>query len=119
MIFHVFPESHLINVAIGTQIQLTLVLQRVYALVVYHSTLYSTRCWKRRAVNRSYTVYRKGRYRWLCSRLIAGIAGSSTAEGMDFRLLFFLCVVLTIYVTNWSLVERSSTGCVCVCVCVT
>jgi len=63
-----------------------------------------------------------GRYRWLCSRLIAGIAGSSIAEEMDFLFLFFLCIVLTTYATSRSRVERSPIGCarmcVCVCVCV-
>jgi hypothetical protein len=31
---------------------------------------------------------------WVCGRLVAGIAGSSPARGMDVYLLFICCVVL-------------------------
>jgi hypothetical protein len=60
-------------------------------------------------------------YVW--SRLIAWIAGSNPAEGMNVGLLWYLRVVqVAASVTSWSLIQRSNTGFararVCVCVCV-
>jgi hypothetical protein len=60
--------------------------------------------------------------RWPCvlsSRspavLIAGIACSNPAEGMDVRLSCLLCVVyIATSATSWSLVQGSPTWCVCV-----
>jgi hypothetical protein len=53
--------------------------------------------------------------RWPCrlrrvfSHLVAGIAGSNSAEGIGFRLLCFLCFVyMAAFATGWSLVQRSS-----------
>jgi hypothetical protein len=55
----------------------------------------------------------------VCSRLIAGMAGSNPAEGMDVLLLSLLCVVLgaTLLRAGDSL-EKFCRVCVCVCVCV-
>jgi len=58
---------------------------------------------------------------WVCSHLIAGIAGTNSAEHMNVCLLCLLCVASA---TGLSSVQRSPTGCgcgcgcVCVCVCV-
>ena len=52
------------------------------------------------------------------SHLIARIAGSNPAEGMDVRPLYLLCAVWVVAsATGWSLVQRSSTGCVTLIVC--
>jgi hypothetical protein len=33
---------------------------------------------------------------YVCDRLTFGIAGSNSADGMDFRLLYLLCVLLVV-----------------------
>jgi hypothetical protein len=49
----------------------------------------------------------------VCGRSIAGIAGSSLTEGTDVRFLCLLCVVqLAASATSWTLMQRSSIGCV-------
>jgi hypothetical protein len=54
---------------------------------------------------------------YLCSRSIAGIAGSNPPEGMAVCLLCLLCVVqVAASARGSSLVQRSPTGYVCVCV---
>jgi hypothetical protein len=51
-------------------------------------------------------------------RLVAGVAGSNPAEGMDVYLLC-LCVVFSVQLeasaTGWSLVQRSPALRLCVC----
>ena len=54
----------------------------------------------------------------ICSRSIAGIAGSNPAQGMDVHLFSLLCVVYGVAsATGRSLFQRSSTGCVCLTLC--
>jgi hypothetical protein len=56
----------------------------------------------------------------VCSRSIAGIAGSNSAEGMDVRLLFFVvcCVGSNLCAELITRSEEFYRLCVCVCVCV-
>lgn len=53
---------------------------------------------------------------WVCSRLIAVIAGSSPVEGMDIRLLFLLCCVGKRLLRLGDLSFRGVLPPVCVCV---
>ena len=55
----------------------------------------------------------------MSSILIAGIAGSNPAEGMDVYIVWLLCVVKAgASAANGLLVQKVPTGYVCVCVCV-
>ena len=47
---------------------------------------------------------------WVCGRSLAGTAGSSPAEGMDFCLLWVCCQV-EVSATSWSLVQGRPTEC--------
>ena len=52
------------------------------------------------------------------TRLIGGIAGSNSAESMNFHVLYLLRVVnVAASATSLSLVQRSPAGCVCLIVC--
>jgi hypothetical protein len=48
---------------------------------------------------------------WVCSRSLAGIAGSNTAGGTDVCLLWMLCCKVEVSVSGWSFVQRSPTEC--------
>ena len=55
---------------------------------------------------------------WVCSRSLAGIAGSNPAGVMDVSLLSVVCCRVEVSAKGRSLVQRSPTECgVSVCVC--
>ena len=49
---------------------------------------------------------------WVCGRLLAGIAGSNPARGMNVCLFIVVCFQVDVSVTSRSLVQRSLTYCV-------
>jgi hypothetical protein len=49
---------------------------------------------------------------WICGRSLAGIAGSKPAGNMNVSVVSVVCWQVGSSVSGWSLVQRSSTGCV-------
>jgi hypothetical protein len=50
--------------------------------------------------------------------MIAGIAGSNCAEGIDVGFLEFVCFYVAVSAKTWPLDRKSRTVCLCVIVCV-